>query len=83
MLTKSRLGYTFRWKGENVSTAEVSEVLGKFPGVIEANVYGVELPGHDGKAGTAAIVLDPQEKAKFNHDEFLKCVSVHASYALS
>jgi len=39
-----RLGDTFRWKGENVSTAEVAECLGKFPGIAEANVYGVELP---------------------------------------
>ncbi|KAJ5895931.1 Isopenicillin N epimerase component 1 [Penicillium subrubescens] len=39
-----RLGDTFRWKSENVATAEVSEVIGKFPGVQEANVYGVRLP---------------------------------------
>lgn len=40
-----RLGDTFRWKSENVSTAEVAERLGNFPGVVEANVYGVEVPG--------------------------------------
>jgi acyl-CoA synthetase (AMP-forming)/AMP-acid ligase II len=40
-----RLGDTFRWKSENVSTAEVAECLGNFPGVVEANVYGVEVPG--------------------------------------
>ena len=39
-----RLGDTFRWKGENVSTAEVAECLGHFKGVAEANVYGVQLP---------------------------------------
>lgn len=39
-----RLGDTYRWKGENCSTAEVAEVLGHFPGIEEANVYGVELP---------------------------------------
>lgn len=52
-----RLGDTFRWKGENVSTAEVSEALGSHPAVKEANVYGVELPGHDGRAGCAAMLL--------------------------
>lgn len=52
-----RIGDTFRWKSENVSTAEVGEVLGMHPDVLEANVYGVQLPHHDGRAGCAAIVL--------------------------
>ena len=54
-----RTGDTFRWKGENVATSEVSEALSVFPGVKEANVYGVEVPGGEGKAGMAALVADP------------------------
>lgn len=52
-----RIGDTFRWKSENVSTAEVSEALGSHPAMREANVYGVALPNHDGRAGCAAIGL--------------------------
>ncbi|KAJ5156393.1 Isopenicillin N epimerase component 1 [Penicillium capsulatum] len=55
-----RLGDTFRWKSENVSTNEVAEILGAHPEVHEANVYGVALPNHDGRAGCAAIVLNQQ-----------------------
>ena len=51
-----RIGDTFRWKGENVSTTEVAESITTFPGVIEATVYGVQIPGSDGRAGMAAIV---------------------------
>jgi fatty-acyl-CoA synthase len=53
-----RIGDTFRWKGENVSTTEVEETIGRFPGIAESNVYGVSIPGHDGRAGMAALVLD-------------------------
>ncbi|KAK4690322.1 hypothetical protein P7C71_g6443, partial [Lecanoromycetidae sp. Uapishka_2] len=53
-----RIGDTFRWKSENVSTAEVSEVLGTHPSILEANVYGVEIPHHDGRAGCAAVLFD-------------------------
>ncbi|KAI1981299.1 hypothetical protein LOZ53_000535 [Ophidiomyces ophidiicola] len=54
-----RLGDTFRWKSENVSTAEVAAVLGQYAGVVEANVYGVALPHYEGRAGCAAVLLAP------------------------
>ena len=53
-----RIGDTFRWKGENVSTSEVAEALAAVPGIREANVYGVKVPGVDGRAGMAALVVD-------------------------
>lgn len=52
-----RLGDTFRWKSENVSTNEVADVVGGHPQIAEANVYGVAVPNADGRCGCAAIVL--------------------------
>ncbi len=57
-----RIGDTFRWKGENVSTTEVAEVISRYPGVDEANVYGVKIDRIDGRAGMAAIT--PGEEFK-------------------
>lgn len=53
-----RVGDTFRWKGENVSSQQVAETLAACPGVVDAIVYGVEIPGADGRAGMAALVTD-------------------------
>lgn len=85
-----RLGDTFRWKSENVATTEVAETIGKFPGVVEASVYGVEVPGkliqpsrmvndqggrdvnlstgHEGRAGTAAVYIKPEDRGTFDFD---------------
>jgi fatty-acyl-CoA synthase len=52
-----RIGDTFRWKGENVSTTEVQEAIGDFDGILDANMYGVAVPGRDGRAGMAALVV--------------------------
>jgi fatty-acyl-CoA synthase len=50
-----RIGDTFRWKGENVATAEVAAALRGCPGVTDALVYGVKVPGAEGRAGMAAL----------------------------
>ncbi|XP_039979147.1 long-chain fatty acid transport protein 6 isoform X1 [Xiphias gladius] len=56
---RDRMGDTFRWKGENVATTEVTETLGLVDFIQEVNVYGVEVPGHEGRAGMAAMIVRP------------------------
>ena len=58
-----RLGDTFRWKGENVSTTEVERILDSIPGISETVAYGVEIPGTNGRAGMASIRLTVDENA--------------------
>ncbi len=69
-----RLGDTFRWKGHNVSTTEVEETINIFPDILLSSVYGIIIPGTDGRAGMASIVpsvkgKDFDLKAFYNHLE--------------
>ncbi|KAK2842416.1 hypothetical protein Q5P01_012616 [Channa striata] len=68
-----RVGDTFRWKGENVATTEVADVISMADCIKEANVYGVKVPGQEGRVGMAAIVL--RDGQKFDSVEFFKHVA--------
>ncbi|XP_035250821.1 very long-chain acyl-CoA synthetase-like isoform X2 [Anguilla anguilla] len=77
---QDRVGDTFRWKGENVATTEVSDVLVTADCIQEANVYGVSVPGHEGRIGMAAVTL--KEGAEFDPNSvFSQVVSYLPAYA--
>jgi fatty-acyl-CoA synthase len=63
-----RIGDTFRWKGENVATNEVADVMSAFHGIETANVYGVPVTGCEGKAGMAALTVSGELDFTALHD---------------
>lgn len=73
-----RIGDTFRWKGENVSTSEVAEVISACPGISGAVVYGVEVPGAEGRAGMAAITTAPDFSLERLHAHLARCLPDYA-----
>ncbi|XP_069564264.1 long-chain fatty acid transport protein 2 isoform X2 [Brachyistius frenatus] len=77
---QDRVGDTFRWKGENVATSEVADVLTTARCVSEANVYGVEVEGHEGRIGMAAVILKEGEDLD-RLDTYARVVNLLPAYA--
>lgn len=75
-----RVGDTFRWKGENVATTEVADIVGLVDFVEEVNVYGVPVPGHEGRIGMASLKI--KENYEFNGKKLFQHIAEYLpSYA--
>lgn len=76
-----RVGDTFRWKSENVATSEVAAALADYAGLEIITIYGVAVPGHEGRAGMAAVVM--QVGCEFDPVEFYRLTTARLpSYAV-
>jgi fatty-acyl-CoA synthase len=73
-----RIGETYRWKGENVSTAEVLSALSVSRGVVDGVVYGLQVPGTDGRAGTAALIVNEEFDLAEFHTEVARRLPSYA-----
>ncbi|KAG0224496.1 hypothetical protein BGW42_005069 [Actinomortierella wolfii] len=87
-----RAGDTYRWKSENVSTAEIEATLGRLDAIAECTVYGVQVPGQDGRAGMATLVLkdgivsrttsvDGQEKVEVDEQRLARFIQELGEYS--
>ncbi|XP_041082676.1 very long-chain acyl-CoA synthetase-like [Polyodon spathula] len=77
---KDRIGDTFRWKGENVATTEVADILNMIDCIEEANVFGVKVPDHEGRIGMAAVKLEEAKQLECDK-VYSHVVSYLPSYA--
>ena len=73
-----RIGDTFRWKGENVATSEVAKAICAFPGIKQATVYGVPVPGADGRAGMAMLIATDELDLDAFRAHLINCLPAYA-----